>query len=51
MSASARDRLVDGHPLFLLLAPFVIVSLVLHELAHAMVACELGDPTPRSRGG
>ena len=32
------------------LLPFLVVSLVLHELAHAWVATWLGDPSPRGRG-
>ena len=36
--------------LFLYLAPVIIASLVLHELAHAYVATRLGDPTPREHG-
>lgn len=32
------------------LLPFLIVSLVLHELAHAWVATWLGDPSPRADG-
>ena len=36
--------------LFLYLAPIIVVSLVLHELAHAYVATRLGDPTPREHG-
>jgi Zn-dependent protease len=36
--------------LFLYLAPIIIASLVLHELAHAVVATRLGDPTPREDG-
>lgn len=35
---------------FLYLAPFILVSLVLHELAHAVVATWLGDPTSREQG-
>jgi Zn-dependent protease len=35
---------------FLYLAPFLLVSLVLHELAHAYVATWLGDPSPRRDG-
>jgi Zn-dependent protease len=35
---------------FLLLAPIVLVSLTLHELAHAWVAWKLGDPTARDQG-
>jgi Zn-dependent protease len=35
---------------FLWLIPFLLVSLVLHELAHAVVATKLGDPTPREQG-
>jgi len=36
--------------LFLYLAPIIVASLVLHELAHAVVATRLGDPTPREDG-
>jgi Zn-dependent protease len=36
--------------LFLYLAPIIIGSLVLHELAHAIVATKLGDATPRDHG-
>lgn len=36
--------------LFLYLAPIIVASLVLHELAHAAVATKLGDPTPREHG-
>ena len=32
------------------LLPFLLVSLVLHELAHAYVATWLGDPSPRADG-
>ena len=35
---------------FLYLVPFLLVSLVLHELAHAYVATWLGDPSPRADG-
>ena len=35
---------------FLYLIPFLVVSLVLHELAHALAATWLGDPTPRDDG-
>jgi Zn-dependent protease len=35
---------------FVLLAPCVLVSLALHELAHAWVAWQLGDPTAREQG-
>jgi Zn-dependent protease len=35
---------------FLLLAPCVLMSLALHELAHAWVAWRLGDPTARNEG-
>ncbi len=35
---------------FLYLAPVILVSLVLHELAHAIVATKFGDPTPREQG-
>lgn len=35
---------------FLYLIPFLLAALVLHELAHAVVATRLGDPTPREQG-
>jgi Zn-dependent protease len=35
---------------FLYLAPLLLASLVLHELAHALAATRLGDPTPREQG-
>jgi Zn-dependent protease len=35
---------------FLLLAPCVLVSLTLHELAHAWTAWRLGDPTAKEQG-
>jgi Zn-dependent protease len=35
---------------FALLLPIVLVSLTLHELAHAWVAWRLGDPTAKSQG-
>lgn len=35
---------------FLWLVPFLLASLVLHELAHALAATWLGDPTPRREG-
>jgi Zn-dependent protease len=34
----------------LLILPVLLVSLVLHELAHGLVADALGDPTPRAMG-
>ena len=36
--------------LFLYLLPVLLVSMTLHELAHAYVATRLGDPTPRDHG-
>jgi Zn-dependent protease len=36
--------------IFVWLVPFLLVSLVLHELAHAYVATWLGDPSPRADG-
>lgn len=36
--------------LFLYLVPLLVGSMVLHELAHALVATRLGDPTPREQG-
>jgi len=41
---------VNDLELFFLLAPVIVASLVLHELAHALVATRLGDPTPREQG-
>ena len=35
---------------FLYLLAVLLVSLTLHELAHAVVATRLGDPTPREQG-
>jgi Zn-dependent protease len=35
---------------FLLVAPILLASLTLHELAHGLVADRLGDPTPREQG-
>lgn len=35
---------------FLFLLPIVLVSLTLHELAHAYVAWRLGDPTAKQEG-
>jgi Zn-dependent protease len=34
----------------LLILPVLLASLVLHELAHGLVADALGDPTPRAMG-
>ncbi len=36
--------------LFLYLVPILLASMTLHELAHAVVATRLGDPTPREQG-
>ncbi len=33
-----------------LILPVLLVSLVLHELMHGVVASALGDPTPRAYG-
>jgi Zn-dependent protease len=41
------DQSIHG---FLLLAPVFIISLTLHELAHALVAFKLGDRTAKERG-
>ena len=41
------DQSIHG---FLLLAPVFIVSLTLHELAHALVAYRLGDRTAKEMG-
>ena len=35
---------------FLFVLPILLASLTLHELAHAVVATRLGDPTPREHG-
>lgn len=42
----------DGGQLlrFVVTLPLLIVSLVLHELAHGYVAARLGDPTARQQG-
>jgi len=34
----------------LLSVPAILLAIVLHELAHAVVAEKMGDPTPRSMG-
>jgi Zn-dependent protease len=41
------DQSIHG---FLLLAPVFIISLTLHELAHALVAYRLGDRTAKEMG-
>ncbi|MDX6538356.1 MAG: hypothetical protein QOD37_2697 [Gaiellales bacterium] len=41
------DQSIHG---FLLLAPVFIISLTLHELAHALVAFKLGDRTAKEMG-
>ena len=41
---------MDGVRTFLFLLPILLASLTLHELAHALVATRLGDPTPRDQG-
>ena len=56
---AAAERLISG-PVgsaglmdlrtFLFLAPCVLLSLALHELAHAWVAWRLGDPTAKDQG-
>jgi Zn-dependent protease len=35
---------------FLIISPLLLVSLVLHELAHGWVAWRLGDPTAKEHG-
>ncbi|MBQ7095316.1 MAG: site-2 protease family protein [Clostridia bacterium] len=35
---------------YLYLLPAIIVSLTLHEFAHAWIAARLGDPTPKETG-
>jgi Zn-dependent protease len=35
---------------FLIISPLLLVSLVLHELAHGWVAWKLGDPTAKEHG-
>lgn len=40
-----------ANPILILYSlPGIIIGLVLHELAHALVADRLGDPTPRMMG-
>ena len=48
---AAREllRARDGSRHLPLLLPIVLVSLTLHELAHAWVAWRLGDPTAKDR--
>jgi len=41
---------VNDLQLFLYLLPILLVSMTLHELAHAYVATRMGDPTPREEG-
>lgn len=36
---------------FITVLPVLLVSLVLHEVAHRWAAAVLGDPTARSGGG
>ena len=36
--------------IFLYLLPILLASMTLHELAHALVATRMGDPTPREHG-
>lgn len=43
--------LLFSHPLyFLVLCLALVISITIHEFAHAFVADKLGDPTPRLRG-
>jgi len=35
---------------FLIISPILLISLVLHELAHGWVAWKLGDPTAKAHG-
>jgi Zn-dependent protease len=44
------DTLADKVAYLPVLLPVLIASLVLHELAHAVVATALGDKTPRREG-
>ena len=48
----AGERVNDSGLLlqFLVVSPLLIVSLVLHELAHGWVAYRLGDPTAKAHG-
>ncbi len=48
----ARARMSDSSLLvrFLIISPLLIISLVLHELAHGWVAYLLGDPTAKAHG-
>jgi Zn-dependent protease len=41
---------VNDLELFFYLVPVLLASMTLHELAHALVATRLGDPTPREQG-
>ena len=42
--------MTDDGLVFLLSAPILLVSVILHELAHAFAADRLGDPTARMLG-
>ncbi len=43
--------LLTSNPLaFLVFAAGLVVAITIHEFAHAWVADQLGDPTPRARG-
>ena len=48
----AGERVNDSSLLvqFLIISPLLIISLVLHELAHGWVAYLLGDPTAKAHG-
>ena len=55
LSGRGRDagaRVTDSSLLvrFLIISPLLLVSLVLHELAHGWVAYRLGDPTAKVHG-
>lgn len=52
MFVDALTRIAGQYPTALLLTRLVVVplSFAVHELAHALVATWLGDPTPREAG-
>lgn len=47
---SMLDILFSSPLAFLVLALALVISITIHEFAHAWVADHLGDPTPRSQG-
>lgn len=50
LRSGSEPRLVPFDPTQLLLLPVCVLSLVVHECAHGLMAMACGDPTPRERG-